>query len=103
MLSSVGSCSCLSCRLALSMAMPRGIPAESLSAERLTRDFARSVGFWPVFFPAPRRFGHCAVDTLEVPLNTCQAVVLQERHVPQLAKHPAFGPLLIIIVQTAAE
>src|SRR5215203_398940 len=103
MLLSVGSSSRLSCVLAPSTATPRGTPAPSVKTERFTPDFARSVGFGPVFFPAQRRFGQRPVDALEVPLNALQIVVLQERHVPQLAKHAALGPLLKIMMQAAAR
>src|SRR5436305_15114532 len=72
MLSNVGSSSRLSCVLAPSMATPSGTPAPSVSTERLTPDFARSVGFGPVFFPAQWRFGHRPVDALELPLNAFQ-------------------------------
>jgi len=55
------------------------------------RQFPRSVGFLPVFFPTQRRLGHRSVHALPIPLDALEFVVFKECSLPQLAKLPTPG------------
>src|SRR5277367_599147 len=88
--------------LAPSTAMPSGTPRPSISVERFTPNLPRSVGFFPVFFPAQRRFGHRAVHALPLPVDPFQLVVFDQGDFPQLLEHAPFHPLLEIGVNPAA-
>src|SRR5512137_2288465 len=84
----------LSCRLAPSTARASGTPAPSVSKERLVPLLARSVGFFPHFFPAEGGLGHGAVQTLPAPLDALQRIVLHQPGLPQTAKHAPRHPVL---------
>ena len=72
------------------------------SVERFTPNLPRSVGFFPVFFPAQRRFGHRPVHALPLPVDAFQLVVFGQGELPQLLEHAPFHPLLEIGVNRAA-
>ena len=94
MLSSVASTNFWSCTLAPATATPIGTPRPSVSTERLTPSLPRSVGFFPVFFPAQRRLGHRPVQTLPLPIDALQVVVLFQGQSPQFVEHAASAPTL---------
>jgi hypothetical protein len=74
--------------------MLSGMPFASVSTLRLTPDFALSVGFSPVFFPAERSFGHCAVNTLPFPIDAAHLVILDKSFSPKLQEYASFCPFL---------
>src|SRR5882672_11987905 len=84
------------------MAIPSGTPRPSVSTERLTPSLPRSVGFFPVFFPTQRRLGHRPVQTLPLPLDALQAVVLRQCLAPQFFEHATVHPLLKVRMNRAA-
>src|SRR5271170_4543846 len=100
--SSVGASSFWSCTLAPSTAAASGTPRPSTSTDRLTPNLPRSVGFFPVFFPTQRRFGHRAVPTLPFPVDARQLVVFVKREPPQFFEHAESAPLLKVSVNRAA-
>src|SRR3954469_12193452 len=69
MLARVASTNFMSLRFAPSTTTPMGMPCPSVNRLRLVPLLARSVGLGPVFFPAERRFGHCAVHGLPLPIE----------------------------------
>ena len=93
----------LSCRFAPSTVRPRGTPAPSVSKERLVPLFARSVGFFPHFFPAQRGLRYRAVERLPFPLDSLQRVVLEQPGFPQSAEHAPLYPLLKAAMERAAR
>src|SRR5439155_25556541 len=84
----------MSGRLAPSTARPNGRPWPSTSRLRLTPFLARSVGFFPVFFPPERRLGHAPVHRQPGPVNALQAVVLQQPGLPHL-EEDAFADVFL--------
>src|SRR5580658_1169909 len=101
--SSVSATNFWSGTLAPSTATPSGTPRPSISVERLTPSLPRSVGFFPVFFPTQRRFGHRPVHTLPPPVDPFQIVVDEQGQSPQFLKHAQLDPLLKIVVDGAAR
>jgi hypothetical protein len=98
MLASVSSTILPSGRLAPSTATPIGTPSPSTNRLRLTPCLARSVGFFPVFFPPERRFGHAAVHAHPGPVDPFPIVISQETGFPQSPKNTSFHPFLKPIV-----
>src|SRR4051812_18235187 len=88
--------------LAPSMAAPNGTPRPSTSVERLTPSLPRSVGFFPVFFPAQRRLGGRPVHALPLPVDALKFVVFEQGQLPQFLEHAKLDPLLKIGVNRAA-
>src|SRR5262245_13362470 len=82
MLSSVASTIFMSLRLAPSTARPTGTPSPSTSRLRLTPLLARSVGFFPVFFPPEGGLGHAAVHAQPGPVDALQLVVEHQASLP---------------------
>src|SRR6516165_1791049 len=101
MLLSVSSTSRLSCVLAPLTVMPIGIPAPSVSNDRLVPDLARSVGFGPVFPPSKRCFGHCSIHALPFPLDALKFVVFLQRHAPKPGEDSFADQSLKVPVETA--
>src|ERR1700736_1474452 len=93
-LSRVSRTNFMSLRLAPSTAMPTGTPEASTSTLRLTPPLARSVGFFPVFFPPEGSLGHAPVDTQPVPIDPLEVVVFQQTCLPHLQEHAGSNPLL---------
>src|SRR5260370_2202008 len=98
-LSRVSSTIFMSLRLAPSTAKPIGIPLASTNWLRLTPRLARSVGFFPVFFPPERRLGHVAVHARPGPVDPFHLVVAQQTCLPHLFEDPGFDPFLEAIVR----
>lgn len=65
---------------------------------RLTPLLARSVGFFPVFFPPERGFVHCPVHAQPAPVEAALHVVFQQTHLPQLGEHARLDPFLKAVV-----
>src|SRR5688500_12181748 len=103
MLSKVSSTKRMSCVLAPLTAMPMGIPAPSVSNDRLVPDLARSVGFGPVFPPSERSLGHRPIDALPLPLNTLKFVILLQRHAPKVSEDSFGNQRLKVAVQAASR
>src|SRR5277367_3079012 len=102
MASSVAATIFWSGTLAPSTATASGTPRPSISVERLTPSLPRSVGFFPVFFPTQRRLGHRPVQTLPLPIDPLQFVVLTQGEFPELLEHTQRHPLLKVSVDRAA-
>src|SRR5215467_11141597 len=94
MLSSVAPTSFMSLRLAPSTASPTGTPLPSTSRLRLTPFLARSVGFFPVFFPPEGRLGHAPVHRQPGPVQPLPLVVAHQGRLPHGLKHPLLDPPL---------
>ena len=77
-LSSVARKSLWSCTLAPAIARPKGTPRPSVNTDRLTPNLPRSVGFFPVFFPAQGSLGGRAVQTLPLAIG-CRATASYRR------------------------
>src|SRR5512136_1428848 len=80
-----------------------GMPRPSVSTERLTPSLPRSVGFFPVFFPAQRRLGLRPVKTLPPPSDAAVHVVTSQHSFPEVAEHAALRPFLEVAVDGAAR
>ena len=80
----------------------RGTPRPSVSTERLTPNLPRSVGFFPVFFPAQGCLGARSVKTLPPPLDAPQGIVPSEQVLPKFVEQTALRPLLEVAVQGTA-
>jgi hypothetical protein len=78
--------------------MPTGTPLASTRTLRLTPLLARSVGFFPVFFPPEGSLGHAAVHAQPLPVDALETVVLQEAGFPDLEKDPGLYPFLEAIM-----
>src|SRR5215471_18592822 len=75
MLSIVSRTIFMSGRLAPSTASPMGMPSASTNRLRLAPFLARSVGFFPVFFPPEGCLGHAPVHRQPGPVDPLPAVV----------------------------
>jgi hypothetical protein len=64
----------------------------------LTPFLARSVGFFPVFFPPEGRLGHAPVHTQPGPIDAYQAIVLQQARLPHLEEDALTDVLLEAVV-----
>lgn len=74
------------------------MPAASTSRLRLTPPLARSVGFFPVFFPPEGCFGHAPVHAQPGPVQSVQAIVFKQPGFPHFEKHPGGDPFLKAIM-----
>jgi len=74
------------------------MPSASTSRLRLTPFLARSVGFFPVFFPPEGRLGHAPVHCQPGPVQALPVVVGQEAGLPQRLEDPLFHPELEAVV-----
>src|SRR5262249_11285737 len=88
----------MSLRLAPSTARPTGMPSASTSRLRLVPRLARSVGFFPVFFPPEGRLGHAPVHAQPGPIEALQFVVAQQAGLPQGLEDAGLDPLLEAVV-----
>src|SRR6516225_2061140 len=102
MLFNVSFTSFWSCTLAPATAAPSGTPRPSISTERFTPIFPRSVGCLPVFFPTQRRLVHRPVQTLPFPIDTLQVLVFCQSLAPQFVEHAPLYPLLKVSVNGTA-
>ena len=84
------------------MATASGTPRPSAKVERFTPSLPRSVGFFPVFFPAQRSLGHRSVHALPAPLDALQFVVLAKSPRPELLEDSVLRPFLKVGVDGAA-
>lgn len=71
-----------------------GMPFRSVVRLRFVPPLALSVGFFPVFFPAERRFRHRAVGTAETPIDAFHLVVSFESMLPYFLEHSLLRPFL---------
>jgi hypothetical protein len=74
--------------------MPSGTPRVSVMTERLTPSLPRSVGFFPVFFPAERRLGHGSVQCLPPPPDASLGVIRSQASSPEAMKDTSLAPFL---------
>jgi hypothetical protein len=88
----------MSGRLAPSTAKPSGMPLPSTSRLRLTPFLARSVGFFPVFFPPEGCLGHAPVHAQPLPIDALQAIVFEQPRLPERQEDALFDPLLEAVV-----
>src|SRR5215469_942513 len=88
----------MSLRLAPSTATPTGMPSASTSRLRLTPCLARSVGFWPVFFPPEGRLGHAPVHRQPRPVDAFAVVVGHQADLPHLLEDAGLHPFLEAVV-----
>src|ERR1022692_2965206 len=102
MLSRVARVSFMSLRLAPSTARPTGIPSASTNRLRLAPCLARSVGFFPVFFPPEGRLGHAPVHRQPGPVNAFPVVVGHQAGLPHLLEDAGLHPLLETVVGRGA-
>src|SRR5688572_16515915 len=103
MLSKVSSTRRMSCVLAPLTAMPKGIPAPSVSNDRLVPDLPRSVGFGPVFPPTERSLRHGPVDALPFPLDAFEFVVFLQGQLPEFGEDALCDQQLEVAVQAASR
>jgi hypothetical protein len=75
-----------------------GTPCPSVSNDRLTPAFLRSVGLGPVFFPSERRLGHRPVHPQPFPVNALQFIELFDADLPQFQEHASRDPFLKPII-----
>src|SRR5439155_22030358 len=101
--SRVSSTSFMSGRLAPSTARPTGMPWPSTSRLRLTPFLARSVGFFPVFFPPKGCLGHAPVHAQPLPVDAHEAVVFDQPGLPERQEHAGLDPLLEAVVGGGAR
>ncbi len=78
------------------------MPFASTSRLRLTPFLARSVGFFPVFFPPERRFGHAPVHRQPGPIEALPVVVGQQAGLPQRLEDAFLHPALEAVVGRGA-
>jgi hypothetical protein len=64
----------------------------------LTPFLARSVGFFPVFFPPEGRLGHAPVHRQPGPVDALQVVVVEQPQLPELEEDAVGDPLLEAVV-----
>jgi len=74
------------------------MPRASTSRLRLTPFLARSVGFFPVFFPPEGRLGHAPVHGQPGPVDPLPVVVGQQARLPQRLEDTLFHPELEAVV-----
>src|SRR5664280_2286614 len=91
----------MSCAFAPAIAMPIGTPRASVTTDRLTPSLPRSVGFFPVFFPAERCLGHGSVQRLPPPPDPAPRVVSSQASFPEAMKDPASAPFLKVPMHRA--
>src|SRR6516162_8368842 len=103
MLSRVWRASFLSGRLAPSTASHNGMPSASTSRLRLAPSLARSVGFFPVFFPPEGRLGHAPVHAQPGPVDPLPVVVGQQARLPQRPEDAFLDPALEAVVGRRAR
>jgi hypothetical protein len=102
MLCKVSCTSFISGRLAPSTAKSVGRPRPATNRLRLTPRLARSVGFFPVFFPPEGRLGQTPVHAQPGPIDPFPALLSQQAYGPHLLKHPSSYPLLEAIMGVGA-
>src|SRR5262249_39389790 len=102
MLSNVSRTNFMSLRLAPSTARPTGTPEASTSTLRLTPPLARSVGFFPVFFPREGGLGHAPIETQPTPIAAREVVIFRQARLPHFQAHSRGDPLLKAIVGSGA-
>lgn len=71
-----------------------GMPFLSVVKLRFVPILALSVGFFPIFFPAKRRLGHCPVRTAKTPINTFYLIIYFQIMFPNLLEYSLFHPFL---------
>src|SRR5207245_10219101 len=71
---------------------PIGTPPPLVRTWRLVPDFARSVGFGPVFFPALWGFVQGGIGRLPGPLQALGGIIVLHDEVPHRRPHAAFDP-----------
>lgn len=64
----------------------------------MTPFFARSVGFFPVFFSSQGGLGHAAIHAQPLPVDALEAVVVQQPLLPKFEENASFDPLLVAVV-----
>jgi hypothetical protein len=79
-----------------------GMPWPSTSRLRLTPRLARSVGFFPVFFPPEGRLGHAPVQAQPGPVDLLQVVVFVQAGAPHLQEDAGLDPLLEAVMGRGA-
>jgi hypothetical protein len=68
----------------------------------LTPFLARSVGFFPVFFPPEGRLGHAPVHAQPCPVDAFEAIVFEQPGLPHLVEDAGLDPLLEAVVGRGA-
>src|ERR1700712_5922178 len=76
------------------MTAPSGTPRPSVSSERLTPRFPRSVGLGPVFPPTQRRFPHRPIQCKPFPVDADQVIIGQQAFTPERLEHAGLSPFL---------
>src|SRR5437879_12040201 len=89
--SSSSASAALSGVLAAVIANPIGTPPPSVRTWRLVPDFARSVGFGPVFFPAQWGFVQGGIGRFPGPLQALGGIIVLNDEVPLRRPHAAFA------------
>jgi hypothetical protein len=74
------------------------MPLASTSRLRLTPCLARSVGFFPVFFPPEGCLGHAPVHRQPGPVDALQVIVGHQTRLPQGLENAGFDPFLEAVV-----
>jgi hypothetical protein len=74
------------------------MPLPSTSRLRLAPSLARSVGFFPVFFPPQGCLGHAPVHAQPLPVDALQAVVVQQPQAPHVEEDAVADPELEAVV-----
>jgi hypothetical protein len=74
------------------------MPSPSVSRLRLTPFLARSVGFFPVFFPPEGCLGHAPVHRQPRPVDPLPVIVGHQARLPQGLEDALFHPALEAIV-----
>src|SRR5438093_13116677 len=88
--SSSSASAALSGVLAAVIANPIGTPPPSVRTWRLVPDFARSVGFGPVFFPAQWGFVQRGIGRLPGPLQALCGIIVLHDEDPHRLPHSAY-------------
>jgi hypothetical protein len=78
------------------------MPSASTSRLRLAPCLARSVGFFPVFFPPEGRLGHAPVHRQPGPVDAFPVVVGHQARLPHLLEDAGLHPLLEAVVGRGA-
>jgi len=84
--------------LAPSIATSMGMPCPSVSTNRLTPAFPKSVGWGPVFFPQ-RRPDHRPVYTQPVPVSALQFIERFDADLPQFQEHAGGDPCATSVIR----
>ena len=69
----------------------------------MTPFLARSVGFFPVFFPPERRLGHAAIETQPGPVDSFPIVVGHQAVFPQRLEDALLNPKLQAVMGSGAR